>query len=168
MKENMECRTIRQLLASDYLDDRLEPEARAQVDRHLAQCPACRQAHAEIMSVTRPLRQAQRTDAPPELWARVKAEIGRGHASRSGSGIGLKYNIFEIFMMRPVMAAAAAAVLIVAGAALFMLFPGGSSGVGSGAGAGVATTTDLNALTGNVDFRDQHSGFGSSIELLLM
>lgn len=167
MKNNIECSRARQLLAGDYMDEALDRESRGQVDLHLAQCSACRQDAERLAAVARALRQARKMNAPPEVWARIKAKVSREHARHSGFRTRPAGNILHIFMMRPAFAAAAAAVLIVAAAALFMQAPG-PSGNGPGAVSGATAAVDLNALTGNIELLDQHSGFGSSIELLLM
>jgi anti-sigma factor RsiW len=49
------CRRVLALL-SDYLDDDLAPEARAEADAHLATCGACACTAAELAATIRALR----------------------------------------------------------------------------------------------------------------
>ena len=61
---------------SDYADDELRLEDRAEIERHLAECQDCRQVLADIHAVSS--RAATLSDLPParDLWPRVAEEIG--------------------------------------------------------------------------------------------
>lgn len=75
--------TCRQLIA--FLDDYLSGEqalaVRAEFERHLADCPACRSYLAEYETTVRLARSAgddTPTDAPEELIQAILAARGRG------------------------------------------------------------------------------------------
>ena len=63
---------------SDYIDDELESREHAEVERHLAQCAACRALVADLRAVA--ARAASLPDRGPDrdLWAQVGAQIGTG------------------------------------------------------------------------------------------
>ena len=60
----------------ELLDDRLDGEARARIERHLDTCPACRLERDTLLRLREGLREAVRaTAAPPELADRVRAAL---------------------------------------------------------------------------------------------
>src|SRR5262249_10851293 len=62
---------------SDYLDDELSAGERASVERHLAECAACRRTLGELREVVR--RASALDDSAPDgdLWAGVAARLER-------------------------------------------------------------------------------------------
>ncbi len=69
----MECRDAEALFLP-YLEDRLEAEARAALEAHLAACPACRQARAEQRALGTALKQHGRRYAAPARLQLALAE----------------------------------------------------------------------------------------------
>jgi len=61
---------------SEYLDAELPPDRAAQVERHLAECPACATVYEELRRVV--VRAQALDDRPPrqDLWPGVAAAIG--------------------------------------------------------------------------------------------
>lgn len=53
--DRRDCEEVRALF-SDYLDEELEEAAQLRVDEHVALCPACRQALANVVLIVRRLR----------------------------------------------------------------------------------------------------------------
>ncbi|MDO9542681.1 MAG: anti-sigma factor, partial [Kiritimatiellia bacterium] len=162
VKIMVECRQIRQMLASDYMDNELDPPAREQVDRHLEKCPDCRKISANLVAITLPLRRAPRVNVPQDLWPRIQTELRRQHSPAARPKTVFRNNIREFFLIRPAFAAAAAAaaaILIIISAVVYL--PTQRT-------AGVGAAPDLSSLTGNIEIREQHAGFGSCIEQLLL
>lgn len=160
MKIIMDCRQIRQMLASDYLDNELDIAAREQVDRHLETCPDCRKISKNLAEISLSLRRAQKQNVPQGVWPRIQTELRRQHVRAAGPKTVFQTNLVEFLLMRPAFAAAAAAaILILVSAAFYMQMyqP-----------AGTAFAPDLSSLTGNMETREQHAGFGSCIEQLLL
>jgi anti-sigma factor RsiW len=60
---------------SAYSDDELTAGARAAVARHLARCPACTGALAELGRVREVLRAAPHTEPPAEGWERLRERM---------------------------------------------------------------------------------------------
>ena len=87
-------------LLSALLDGELDPDATAEVEAHVAGCPACRHDLADVAGVRDALRDAPRLAAPP-TFARDLVRA-RHRASRRGVAVAL----------------AAASVVVVAGLAL--------------------------------------------------
>ena len=58
-----------------YLDDILSVEERADADRHLAQCPLCRQKAAEFQSLRNSLRVMPRPELPNDLLISVRNRV---------------------------------------------------------------------------------------------
>lgn len=160
MIANIDCRQIRQLLSSDYLDNELAASAREQIDRHLEQCPECRRISANLAAIAQPLRRTRRQAVPPEIWSRVKAELRRQPAYAPSPKSALRVKIIEFFLMRPPFAAAAAAAVLLLVSAAFLIQ---TLRVDSAEHA-----PDLGALTGNLEIHAPLAGFGSNIEQLFL
>ena len=155
----MDCKQIQEMLTSDYLDNELDPTTRGQVDRHLEKCPTCRKISENLAAITLPLRQARKQNVPQDVWPRVQAQLRRQHSLATRPKTVFQNNILEFFVMRPAFVAAAAAILILISAAFYMQTP---------KLADVTSAPDLSSLTGNIEIREQHAGFGSCIEQLLL
>ncbi len=72
----MSCWSARSRI-DDYLADELTPEERAQMERHLAECPTCPSLYASIVGVTTALGGWRDPDSvvPPHLAERVRAHL---------------------------------------------------------------------------------------------
>jgi len=160
MTLNMDCKQIRQILASDYLDNELDPMSRNQVDRHLEKCPACRKISENLAAIVLPLRRTQKQKVPPGVWSRIQTELRRQKAYAARPRTAFRTTLLEVFLMRPAFAAVAAAViLILISAAFYMQTPRPS---------GAPSAPDISSLTGNIEISGQNTGFDSGIEQLLL
>ena len=108
---------------SDYADDELRVEDREAVDRHLAECEACRHVLAEILAVTS--RAASLSDVPPtrDLWPRVAAEIGAAD-QRTSNVVQLRPPRRFSFTI-PQLVAAGLALMLLSGGMVWMARLGG-------------------------------------------
>jgi predicted anti-sigma-YlaC factor YlaD len=69
----MNCKTIRDILLTDYIDGCCEPERLALVDGHLKICPECRQLLEMIQSRTvSPFVGAPVESVDPSVWQRIR------------------------------------------------------------------------------------------------
>lgn len=68
---------------SEFLDGSLGERDRQRVDRHLAECEPCRTELAELRGTVALLRGLPALEPPPELTARVLAQLGAGAAEPS-------------------------------------------------------------------------------------
>jgi anti-sigma factor RsiW len=84
--EAMNCARTHQVIDA-YLDGELDATTRIEVSEHLAQCPACAQAHAERSALAQRIAlEVPRHTAPPGLKKRVQriaAEADRARAALS-------------------------------------------------------------------------------------
>lgn len=66
---------------SDYLDDALDPPARAAVEAHVSACPTCPALVAGLVSATTALGSLRDPDTvvAPALAARISARLAEGH-----------------------------------------------------------------------------------------
>ncbi|MCX6539061.1 MAG: zf-HC2 domain-containing protein [Acidobacteria bacterium] len=70
-------------LVDDFVDDRLDPAAREQLDSHLAGCESCRRMADDLREIRRGTR-ALPTHAPrPEVWARIAGQLAAQTPARS-------------------------------------------------------------------------------------
>ncbi len=64
-------------LASDYLEERLEPASRGEVEKHLAACADCRELVADLGRVVELCRTAEQLEPAPWLVAKIlRATVG--------------------------------------------------------------------------------------------
>ena len=126
------CAEVHARLAS--LDDDVPPAPRADVDRHLAGCVACRTLAADLAGIRMAAGRLQQLPVPDRVWRRLQPQIDV--ASRRGAPA----------WSAPWLAAAAVLLLAV-GAALGTLFSGspGDGGTGDGAAAVAQVAADLEA-----------------------
>ncbi len=74
INENMKCENL-QFNLSLYIDDILEDEERGIVDKHLAQCPLCRQKLDDFWALRQSFRQFSQPVMPNNLLASVKTAM---------------------------------------------------------------------------------------------
>ncbi|MBX6364577.1 MAG: zf-HC2 domain-containing protein, partial [Gemmatimonadetes bacterium] len=60
---------------SEYIDDELPAEERAQLEAHLAGCAACARTVDELLAVVRAAATLRDSPPPPELWTGIAARI---------------------------------------------------------------------------------------------
>jgi len=66
----MNCAAIETLIC-DYVDGTLAPDARATVERHLAECPACAELARDSAAAVAFIERAADVEPPPELITRL-------------------------------------------------------------------------------------------------
>ena len=72
----MNCKKIRELLLTDYLDKQTGLELRTEVEEHLKICPECRRLEAEIRrAIVLPFKDVKGPQAPQYLWLNIKERI---------------------------------------------------------------------------------------------
>ncbi len=73
-------------LIEGYLDEELDPAARAQVEEHLASCPDCAETSAKLRSLKAGIRaEAPYYEAPAELRQSVQAALRRAAREESAT-----------------------------------------------------------------------------------
>ncbi len=81
----MNCETVRELLLTDYLDNELDPAARAEIEAHLTSCNRCRHDHDIIRKVLHVPAESLAPVLPRrDLWPRIEKKIQEEIARKSG------------------------------------------------------------------------------------
>jgi anti-sigma factor RsiW len=100
----------------DYVSRRLDPEVAEQLERHMAQCPACAEFASAQQAVWRALDSWEAMEPSPsfdrDLFARIDDEASRGWVERVFGRLPHAVG----FVWRPALPLAAACLLLVAGA----------------------------------------------------
>ncbi len=72
----MNCNHVRDLILTDYLDDRLSGTVLNAVKAHLAKCTACREFERVARQATvEPFRGLSMAQAPDEVWQNVRERV---------------------------------------------------------------------------------------------
>jgi len=77
--EAMNCKGVSELLTA-YLDGKVTPEEREQIDAHLSICPRCREELKSLTAIQENLRQALKVKAgdvapPTQAWAVIRRRL---------------------------------------------------------------------------------------------
>ena len=79
----MNCKKVRELLLTDYLDKQTGLELRTEVEEHLKICPECRRLEDEIRrAIVLPFKDAKGPQAPHYLWLNIKERIAERESSK--------------------------------------------------------------------------------------
>jgi anti-sigma factor ChrR (cupin superfamily) len=72
---------------NDYIDGAAGPDARAEIDRHLAACAACRQLVDDLRAVLAATRDLELREPPVRAWSRLERAIALEpqHATAAGT-----------------------------------------------------------------------------------
>ena len=72
----MNCKKVKELLMTDYVDGELRPDIRSKIKEHLAGCSDCRTLEEALQrKAVEPFRNAQKVQAPDIVWEGVKEAI---------------------------------------------------------------------------------------------
>lgn len=77
----MKCENL-QFNLSVYMDDCLEKDERAAIDRHLAQCPLCRQKLTDFQILRNNLRTLSRSEMPGDLLVAMRSRVAQSLETR--------------------------------------------------------------------------------------
>lgn len=108
----MNCRRMRELIATDYTDGELDEGARQGVMAHLDVCTGCRQFEEAVRrAAVAPFRDVPLSSAPASVWHKVMRGIER--ESDGGIRAALRDGWESLIRVRRVAYAAASAVAVV-------------------------------------------------------
>lgn len=72
----MNCKKIKELILTDYIDNEMSDKERMYFNIHLARCPRCREfVDAVKNAVVKPFTNVKKIDPPKSIWIRVKESI---------------------------------------------------------------------------------------------
>lgn len=106
----MECNNIQEKISS-YIDERLSPEEKMQVDEHLGECPECRRSFEELQKTVAVMRELDEVEPPPWLEQKVMASIRERERRKQWL---LQKLFFPIHIKVPLEIVAAAAIAVTA------------------------------------------------------
>lgn len=114
----MVCKQSQELI-SDYIDGSLELGEQVQIERHLADCEACRAVRDDLLQIVHFSHQLPQHAPSGAVWTRIQADVSqqRGQLFRAFPWLTwLKTRHFDLSL--PQMAATAAAIIIAVSAAV--------------------------------------------------
>jgi anti-sigma factor RsiW len=80
----MDCKSVKVLLLTDYLDKRLIEKEKEHLKDHLKNCPECRRLEQEIRErAVLPLSNPVKHEVPETIWYNIKERIISSQAQRS-------------------------------------------------------------------------------------
>ncbi len=72
----MKCKKVRDILLTEYIDDRSGAALKEQIAQHLETCNDCREYYDILKEkVVRPLQEVSYAEAPEEIWEGVRNRI---------------------------------------------------------------------------------------------
>ena len=108
---------------SEYLDEELSPDEKAQVEAHLAGCSGCRTVLEELRAVTTRAAALPPTRPSTDLWPGIAGRLERGAAVTPFRERAARRFSFTM----PQLVAAAAALMLVSGGSVWLAQYGGRS-----------------------------------------
>ena len=101
----MDCRSIKELIATDYLDGQLHESVSRQVRAHIDACPECRAYEDAVRRTSvEPFKNVPSVTPPDFIWARIKDAL---QTERRQQRLGI------VLHPRPVYAAIAIALCVI-------------------------------------------------------
>lgn len=110
----MNCKKIKELIMTDYVDGEANSSLQRDIKEHLASCKDCRQFERTLQrTAIEPFKNAQKIQPPDIVWDRIKEAVGIKGPRREGILVDLKERMAAIFVVRrPAVSLAAAMILI--------------------------------------------------------
>ncbi len=72
----MKCKYIKELILTDYLDEQMEKEQKAQVEKHLTICKDCKEYELSTKTaVIGPFDNLERPNPPEAIWHKIREQI---------------------------------------------------------------------------------------------
>jgi len=111
----MNCKKVRELILTDYLDDQMSAREKEALEQHLAQCQLCKKLASNARKVGDELfADAGRIDPPEFIWHRIKRAVTAGQQK--------KMSFLENFWVRKQTFAVATALTLVLMIGVMMQF----------------------------------------------
>jgi Putative zinc-finger len=154
-------------LLNAYADESLDAIERADVERHLSSCAACRQVVDDLREILRATKTLEHRDPPVRVWSRIERAIkldqqdGARGVQPSGSDAGParagRY-------MRPLPWLAAAAALVLATAVGIRYIPRDGATTGDGQAQTGGSLSPANAAMVEAELREAEAHYENAIK----
>lgn len=122
----MNCKRIKELLMTDYIDGEMSAELQKQLKQHLNSCDKCRQFEETLQkTVVEPFKKAQEFKPPEAVWDRIRTAITAQETQTEPFLERLRNRLFDVFYVpKPVFAAVAVmTVILITAAVIFIKLP---------------------------------------------
>lgn len=109
----MKCCEWQDTILTDYLDDQMDKEQMAHLEKHLSICQECREfaAHAR-KAVIEPFEHAHRAEPSQEVWRNIKEAIAEGKEVVEFVSLWDRIRAI-VFIPRPAMALATTVIVLI-------------------------------------------------------
>lgn len=91
----MDCKKVRDIIMTDYIDGELDAAAKAAVDGHLKGCTGCSELLAALSGALEPLRGASPGAPPASVWVGVKEAFDNRGVQKEYVGMRDVLSIFS-------------------------------------------------------------------------
>lgn len=72
----MDCSKIQDLILGGYIDGELDDSLRHDVEKHIVECPGCREFKEKVQKITvEPFKEGKDIKPPDSVWRNIKAAI---------------------------------------------------------------------------------------------
>lgn len=118
----MNCKRIKELIMTDYVDGEASAELQKEVEEHLSTCSQCKQFEQALRQIAvEPFKKAQIIKPPESVWYGIKEAIEEKQSE--GLFVGLKNVLSTIFNLRKPVVAMAIVAAVIFIAAVFVKLP---------------------------------------------
>jgi anti-sigma factor RsiW len=113
----MDCKRIRDLILTDYIDDELSAGLQEEINEHLKACSECKQLVQDLrQAAVKPFKGLAQMCPPESVWEGIREKITKKPAEKRGFLEGMQEAFNLIFHMpKPVLAAVTTSAIIFIG-----------------------------------------------------
>ena len=110
----MNCKKVKELILTDYLDGQMDKEQETLIDNHLADCVDCMEYKLIVRKTAfSPFSNPERHKPPDALWHKIKEQIEEEQQESTSPFADLIRKIGRLmYVPRPVFAVAAVAIIL--------------------------------------------------------
>ncbi|MBN2483926.1 MAG: zf-HC2 domain-containing protein [Candidatus Omnitrophica bacterium] len=111
----MNCKKIKDIIITDYIDGQLTSRIRQQIDGHLDRCEECRAFAQKVKeTVVLPFKPAAQPEDPPEfVWERIRSSVQKEESLLQRIGRkAARYVCGILYLPRPALAAVLSVVVL--------------------------------------------------------
>ncbi len=119
----MNCKRMKNLILTDYIDGNLKGHALKEIELHLGSCPTCHSIVQDAKAAGKLFRAVSRQEAPAEVWHKILAEINATPVRRPFPETVLMYMRYYISHLKPAVVIASAAALLLFAVTAVRLMP---------------------------------------------
>ncbi len=119
----MNCKKMKELILTDYVDGRLAGRALEELELHLGSCQDCHALVEELRAAGKLFRAVGQEEPPSEVWYKIRAEIGAAPARFGLPETVLAYARYYLSRLRPAVVITSAAILLLFALTAVRLMP---------------------------------------------